>query len=131
MCKVRDIIVVDEYEHDGKMMNKHSFVIIDDEADEIQGLPYDFVANVMSSFKDEEQKARKLRYAGNFPVELEDRVTNPDNGKTGYIKAEQFYYFKKDTIQFKVIGEINEDKFNELIEFIHELENFEDILDNI
>lgn len=131
MCKVRDIIVIDEYEHEGKMLSKHSFVIIDDEADEIQGLPYDFVANVMSSFKNNEQKARKLKYPGNFPIGLDDRITDPDNGKEGYIKAEQFYYFKKDTIDFSVIGEINKDKFDELIKFMQELDDFEEILDNI
>ena len=132
MCKVRDIIVVNQYEHDGEIIDKHSFVIIDNEKDEIQGLSYDFVANVISSFKNAKQKAKKLSYPSNFPIEINDRVTNPDNGKEGFIKAEQFYYFKKDKINYDVIGEINEDKFNELIEFINNLEcDIEEIIDNL
>lgn len=137
MCKVRDIIIVKNYEHNGKAVNKHSFVVIDDEADQIQGLDYDFVANVMSSFKDEEQKLRKLSYPGNFPIGLNDRVTNPDNGKEAYIKTEQLYYFNKEKISFTVIGSLNEETYNKLIYFINNLieetdgEIIEEIVDNL
>ena len=48
MCKVGDVIVIDKYiSDDGTVLSRHSFVVIDDNADEIKGLKYDFVANVM------------------------------------------------------------------------------------
>lgn len=30
MCKVRDIIVIKKYKHNGNELSKHSFVVIDD-----------------------------------------------------------------------------------------------------
>ena len=59
MCKLGDIIVVKEYfGSDGKKVNQHSIVVINDEKDSIEGLCYDFVANVMLSFHDEEHKVK-------------------------------------------------------------------------
>lgn len=81
MCKVGDIIVVENYKSGGKDIGKHSFVVISDEGGEIQGLDYDLICNVMSSFKDERQKTRKLKYEGNFPITHNDTDTNPDSGK--------------------------------------------------
>lgn len=131
MCKVGDIIIIRKYKDNGKTLNRHSFVVIDDENGEIQGYDFDMACNVMSSFKDDEQRARKLSYEGNFPVTSNDKTTNPDNGKDGYIKAEQIYYFKKDKIEFQVIGSMNEDTLKELFEFIEKLEKFQLIIDNI
>ncbi|MGL5415506.1 MAG: hypothetical protein ACRDAU_07590 [Clostridium sp.] len=133
MCKAGDIIVINNYEHNGIEIKRHSFVVIVDEADQIQGLDYDFVANVMSSFKNEKQKAWKLsNYPGNFLIEVNERTTNPDNGKEGYIKAEQLYYFNKNKIEFDVIGKVTTEKLNELIEFINSLEiDLEEIIDNL
>ena len=37
MCCVGDIILVDKYKHNGKQINKHSFVVVDDDGGEIQG----------------------------------------------------------------------------------------------
>lgn len=73
-------------------MRRHSFVVVDDKDGEIQGLPYDMVCNVFSSFKNDEQRKRKLSYPGNFPLANEDTVTVPDNGKSGYIKTDQLYF---------------------------------------
>ena len=133
MCRAGDIIVISNYKHKNIEINKHSFVVLDDEAGEIQGLDYDFVANVMSSFKNQEQKKWKLsKYPQNFKIEISDRITNPDNKKEGYIKADQFYYFSKENIEYQVIGAMTESKFRELIEFINNLEiDFEDIIDNL
>lgn len=132
MCKVGDIIVVENYKSGGKDIGKHSFVVINDEGGEIQGLDYDLICNVMSSFKNERQKTRKLKYEGNFPITHNDTDTNPDSGKDGYIKAEQFYYFDKEKIDYVVIGNMKEEAFNALIEFIENLKiNLEVIIDNL
>lgn len=96
MCKVRDIILVDGYLSKGRAISKHSFIVMDDSQGKIQGLDYDMIGSALSSFKDEEQKNRKLSYARNFPIANEDTSTNLDNGKDGYLKTDQLYYFKKD-----------------------------------
>ena len=86
MCKIGDIILIERYKARGKTLRRHSFVVIDDQDGKIQGLPYDMICNVFSSFKSEEQKKRKLSYSGNFPIANEDTHTQPDNGKSGYVK---------------------------------------------
>ncbi|MGL6105751.1 hypothetical protein [Romboutsia sp.] len=132
MCKVGDIIIINNYEDNGMILNKHSFVVLDDENGEIQGLSYDMVCNVMSSFKNEEQKKKKISYPGNFPITSNDKQTKPDNGKEGYIKAEQLYYFKKNKIDFQVIGSMNKESLEKLIRFIENLEiDIKEIIDNL
>ena len=121
MCKAGDIIVIQRYKSHGKDLSRHSFVVIDDQGGEIQGLPFDIASLVMSSFKDEKQKARKMKYPGTFPIVAEDVDVAGGNDKSGYIKAEQFYYFKKDTIDYSVVGYLKPDIFNFLIEFIQDL----------
>ena len=132
MCCLGDIIIVDKYKHEEKDVSKHSFVVIDDESGEIHGLPYDFVANVLSSFKGENQKKHKLSYPGNFAISHNDTVTNPHNNKDGYIKADQLYYFNKDKISYTVIGSINVESFNRLMKYIEDSDfNLLDITDNL
>ncbi len=118
MCAVRDIIVIENYLHNEKAIGKHSFVVIDDTPDKIEGVSYDMICNAMSSFKDEKQRKRKLSYPGNFPVSANQEDIKSGNDKEGYIKADQLYYFNKNKIQYKVIGQINEDVFEELLNFI-------------
>ena len=91
MCKLGDIIVVKNYiGDDGKKISQHSFVVINDKPDFIEGLNYDFVANVMSSFKSEEQRIKKLRFEENLEVVSNDMISKlPKNKKSGFIKADQ------------------------------------------
>ena len=132
MCKKRDIILIDSYKSQGIEVGKHSFVVIDDDGGEIHGLPYDLVCNVLSSFKDENQKIRKMSYPGNFLIRGIDQNVPGGNGKDGYIKADQLYYFEKDLIKYRVIGYMEEDAFNELIDFIQNGEfELEVIVDNL
>ena len=44
-----------------------------------KGLKYDFVANVMSSFKDEKHKHRKLKYKENVGVTSDDIISDNKN----------------------------------------------------
>ena len=53
------------------------------------------VANVMSSFKDEKHKHRKLKYKENVGVTSDDIISDNKNNKEGYIKADQLFYFNK------------------------------------
>ena len=112
MCKVGDIILVNSYEDRNKVLKRHSFIVIDDKDGTVEGLPYDVVCNVLSSFKNEKQNERKLFYPGNFPIANDDTVTVPDNGLDGFVKTDQLYYFKKDKISYDVIGYINPEVLN-------------------
>ena len=95
-------------------------------------MSYDFIANVLSSFKSEQQKKKKLGYPGNFPVDNTDTVTVPDNGRSGYLKTDQLYYFRKDKIQYTVIGYIKPEIMNLIIEFINKSDfDLVAIVDNI
>jgi len=132
MCKVGDIIVVEKYIDEGKTLSRHSFVILNDETGEIKGLDYDIVYNVISTFKGEEHKAKKLKYPGNFPIEPEDKnIANSKMNLEGYIKANQFYYFNKQKTKYVVIGNLRSDVFNALIEYIHNLEKIRDVTCNL
>lgn len=132
MCNVGDIIVIENFQHNGKKLGRHSFVVLSDDGGQIQGLDYDLICNIMSSFKDEKQKKKKLSFPGNFPIVPEDLETIEGNNKSGYIKAEQLYYFNKAKISFIVIGSLKEEIFNLLLQFIEEeLEEFEQIIDNL
>ncbi|EDS77118.1 conserved hypothetical protein [Clostridium botulinum C str. Eklund] len=132
MCKVGDIILIKNYVDNEKKLDQHSFVVLSDESGKIQGLDYNIICNVMSSFKNKKQQEKKLQYAGNFPITHNDTVTHPDNGKDGYIKAEQLYYFNKDKLDYMVIGQIKPEAFNLLMEFIEKLDvEFKIIIDNL
>lgn len=119
MCKLGDIIVVKEYfGSDGKKVNQQSFVVINDEKDMIEGLSYDFVANVMLSFHDKKHKAKKLKYKSNLPIK-EEKITGKDlNDKGGYIRADELYYFNKEKIEYKVIAYMDHELLDELIQLI-------------
>lgn len=123
MCKIGDIIVIKKYiGDDGKVINKqHSFVVIDDNHDKIEGIEYDLVANVMSSFKDEEHRAKKLRFKENIEITSDDIDSEKNNGKNGYIKADQLYYFEKSNIDYYVLAHIDNELLDELIRIIIEL----------
>ena len=132
MCQVGDIILINSYMDNGNNLNRHSFVVIDDRNGTIEGLPYDMICNVLSSFKSESHKQIKLSYPGNFPISHNDTETNPHNSKDGYIKMDQLYYFRKDNLQYRVIGSVKEEILELLFEFLEE-SDFElfDIIDNL
>ncbi len=119
MCKIRDIIIINKYKNMGDTIGRHSFIVLDDVNGEIQGMPYDMACNVLSSFKDEKQRRRKLSYPGNYPISVEDLDVPGGNQREGFVKADQLFYFKKDKISYKVIGSITEDAFNALVDFIN------------
>lgn len=131
MCKVGDIIVVRNYKSHGKTINRHSFVVLSTENGQIQGLDYDLVCNVMSSFHSEEHRIKKLNYPGNFEYSADQEQMKNGHGKAGYIKAEQFYYFDRSKTDFYVLGNVTPSLFNSLLEFIDSLETIEIITDNL
>lgn len=133
MCKIGDIILISKYKHEGKVLDRHSFVVLDDKGGQIEGLDYDLVCNVMSSFKNDEQRKRKLKYPGNFPITHDDSVMKNNDKKDGYIKTDQLYYFKKEKINYIVIGRIKDEIFNLILDFIENesIAPIQDIIDNL
>ena len=119
MCKLGDIIVVKEFrDKDGTLVPKHSFVVINDEEDYVEGLKYDFVSNMMCSFHSEEHKNKKLKYEENFPIKEELISGEKINNKSGYIKADQLYYFNKSLIEYKVMAHMEAELLDELVQLI-------------
>ncbi len=136
MCQVGDIILVNSYLHGTSKVSKHSFVVVNDENGEIKGLSYDFVANAISTFKNERQKQRKMSYPGNFPLVADDVITSPNNGKSTYLKTDQLYYFKKENLNYSIIGNVKPEILDLIFEFINDsIKNgdfeFEEITDNL
>ena len=101
------------------------------EGGQIQGLDYDMVCNVMSSFHSDEHRTKKLNYPGNFEYAADEEQLKNSHGKAGYIKAEQFYYFDRSKTDFYILGNVTPSLFNALLEFIDSLEVVENIVDNL
>ena len=119
MCKLGDIIVVNEFKNEiGEVIKKHSFVVINDESNSIEGLNYDFISNMLCSFHDEKHKSKKLRFKENLEITEHSFSERKSNDKTGYIKVDQLYYFNKEQIQYYIFGHINPELLNELLQLI-------------
>ena len=132
MCKFGDVIVVNKYiGDDGAELNQHSFVVIDDNPGTIKGLNYSLVTNVMSSFKSEEIRLKKLKYKENLEVTCEDIVAPTNNGKNGYIKADQLFYFDKANLDYYVFATLDPKLLDELIQLVIELSVEEKLKTNI
>lgn len=101
------------------VIGKHSFIVVNDKPDFIEGLGYDLVTNVMSSFKNEEQRNRKLRFMENIEIISDDIISNKNiNKKSGFVKADQLIYFDKSKIDYYVLGHISDELLDELIMII-------------
>lgn len=132
MCRVGDIILVKEYVHGNQTLKQHSFVVLKTEEGKIESLDYNMICNVMSSFKNPEQREKKLSYPGNMEVYTDDfNITKGHESKPGYIKAEQFYYFDKNNLDYFVLGNVTPELFNRLIAYIHNLDEIEHVTDNL
>lgn len=120
MCKLGDIIVVNKYiGDDNEEISKHSFVVINDKPGFIEGLKYDLITNVMSSFKSEEQRIKKLKFEENVEILSEQIISKiPTNKKNGFIKADQLIYFNKNKLDYYVLGHISDELLEELIMII-------------
>ncbi len=130
-CQVGDIIVVKEYKSQGRTLKQHSFVVINTDGGQIQGLDYDVVCNVMSSFHSEVHRQHKLSYPGNFEYSLSDEQIKNGHGKPGFIKADQFYFFDLQKIDYYVIGSITPNLSKALQEFVKQLKKVEFITENL
>ncbi len=97
--------------------------MINDDPDSIQGLPFDIVTTVISSFKSEEQRKKKLKYKGNIEIDEYEKNGTRVFDKPSYIKADKLFYFNKEKLDYYVFGRITDDLLDELIKIIIELSN--------
>lgn len=98
---------------------------MNDSEGKIEGLPFDLTCSVMSSFKNEEHRKKKLSMKQNLEITVEDGVK-----KDGFIKANQIHYFQKDKLDYIVVGSVTPELFAELMKLIEELFKDEEILVN-
>lgn len=132
MCSVGDIIVIQQHSDGNAELHRHSFIVLNNEGGQIQGLDYDLVCNVISSFKSSEQRLKKLSFPGNLEYRNEYSDIKSGNNNNGYIKAEQLYYFTLEKTDYTVIGCLKPDFFAQLIAFIKSLDiEFKVITDNL
>lgn len=116
MCKLGDIIVIKEFKNEvGEIVKKHSFVVVSDEKNEIEGLNYDFVSNMLCSFHSDEHKQRKLSFKENLEIKRYLIIGENLNNKDSYVKADQLYFFDKSNINYKVIAKLNRNYLDYLI----------------
>ena len=135
MCKVGDIIVVNECKRDGKNIGRHSFVVLNTNQGEIEGLSFDLVCNIMSSFegKGEEYKKAKLSHSENMPYKPSEENIINGHGKEGFIKAGIYFLFNRADIDFIVIGNVEIELYLKLLAFINHMDpkDMAIILDNL
>lgn len=131
MCKLGDIIVVKDFKNEyGEIIPQHSFVVINDEPNYVEGLKYDFVSNMLCSFHNEEHKNKKMKYKSNLPIKEQYISGEKINAKEGYIKANQLYYFDKEQIEFYVFAHMEAELLDELVQLILVLDK-EDKITNV
>lgn len=133
MCKMGDIIVVKNCKRDDKDIGQHSFVVLSTDKGEIEGLSYDLVTNIMSSFdgKGVDYKNKKLSFPENIPYSAKEENVKNGNHKEGFIKAGVLFYFDRDKTDFFVIGNIEIDLYLRLLEYINNSDNIIHVIDNL
>lgn len=123
MCKIGDIIGVPKFiGQDGKEVSFHYFVVVSDEKGKICGFNFDIVGTIMSSFKNEEQRKRKLQYEENIEIKETNFSLNGKIQRNGFIKSDQLFYFDKSKTQYFVVGQVDGNVLLCLLERISDLD---------
>lgn len=124
MCKLGDIIVISEFKNEfNQIVKRHSFVVIDEKENTIEGMNYDFVSNMLCSFHNENHRKRKLSFKENLEISKKSIINNNLNEKNGFIKADQLYYFNKANIDYHIIGKLNDRAMKKLFQLLIMLDN--------
>lgn len=135
MCKVGDIIVIKDCKTGTGSIGRHSFVVLETDKGEIEGLPFDLVCNIMSSLegKGEEYKQKKLSFPENMPYDPSEENVINGHGREGFIKAGVYFFFNRSDIEFTVIGNVQTELYLRLLDYIKHMnpEDIKYILDNL
>ena len=134
MCKLGDIIVINNYiGDDNKQINQHSFIVVSDEKGTIAGLEYSMVTSVISSFKNDEQRQKKLKHEENMELPL-NSMNEKNFKKLSYVKADKVFYFNKNKIDYYIIASLKDEYLDELLKLILKLASkgkLSQIIDNL
>lgn len=110
MCKIGDIIIINHFKNEmGEDVARHPFVVLSTKNGMIKSMRFDIVAILMSSFKNEIHREKKLAYDVNFEIKKEEGVK-----KDSFLKGNQLYCFQRDKTDFFKVGSIDIDVFLEL-----------------
>lgn len=132
MCKIGDIIAIKKFiGDDNALVNLHYFVVISDEKGCIGGLSFDIVSVVMSSFKNNDHRANKLKHIENIEIRTIDGKIYDEKIKSGYIKVDQLFYFNKRKIQYFVVGQVDGDVLLKILEHLDYLDSLNLVKQNI
>lgn len=126
MFKRGDIIFVDGYVgDDGISVGYHPFLVVSDKKGVVEGLCFDTVGTVMSSFdgKSEEYKTKKLSYEENMSIEASQTSIVDGDARDGYTKADQLYYFEKSEIKYRYFGRADDEVIKRLLNLINYLDS--------
>lgn len=123
MCKVGDIIVIENCERDSKKIGRHSFVVLSTDEGEIEGMSFDLLCNIMCSFdgKGNDYKKKKLSYPENMAYSANQENILHGHNKDGFIKAGIYFLFNRADIDYKVIGNIQTELYLKLINYIESM----------
>lgn len=132
MCKIGDIIAVPNFVGDGNnFVGTHYFIVVNDNDGKIEGLDFNVVGTVMSSFKSKEQKKRKLKYEENIEITEKEGKINNRYLRDGYIKADQLHYFNKKNTDYFVVGQVDGDVLIRLLQRMQYLDTKGSLKQNI
>lgn len=131
MCKIGDIIVIDKYVgDDGKVVGRHSFVVLSTDKGQISGVDYDLVTNAISSIKSSEHRKKILRRKSNMLINMDDEDVENPNHKEGFIKAGCLVYFRKKDLNYFTLGSLSVETWEALESLLEELDEIDGIIEN-
>lgn len=127
MCVVGDIILIDKYKDiKSRDVDKHPFLVIDDENGQYKGFYIDFVGVAISSFKDDAHKNEVLKYLSNYEININDGVE-----KHSFVKLDVIHYFDKNKIEYRVVGKMPDETFNKIIQTLEILDSRGAVKENL
>lgn len=132
MCKIGDIIGVKNFiGQDNQNIGFHYFIVVSEEKGKILGLDFDIVGTVMSSFKNNDQRNKKIRYKENLEIMESDFDLSGRPKKSGFVKADQLFYFNKKKSNYYVVGQVDGDVLLKLLDRIGYLDEHDKLFINI
>lgn len=126
-CKCRDLILIQNYfDEDKQQVKSHPFVVFNDDAMNLEGKPYDFIALAVSSYK---RKIDEIVDSNKYPDRLNVYVKDGLK-KNSFIKCGVLVYFTKKA-NYSVIGALSEDAWYEMLNKVENLDDNGKLYQNI
>lgn len=136
MCKIGDIIYINKYiGDDGVEVGRHTFVVLSENEDVIEGLTFDLVTTPMSSIKNKKQRDKVKKDEKLMIIRTNDQNGMPTSKyEESFIKAHLMYYFERKNIEYQNLGSLNVETFIALQKKLYELDTkkeIENVIENL